>query len=432
MVRHDLAMPQGADPAALSRRLEEAHDQFVSTGLVDPALRRLVFDSWRRSVDGGLDPEQALAADPARRGRARRHPRLPSACRRHARHPPAAGRERRRGRAAGRGQRRRRAAAVGRGRLDAARRAPRACTSCPAPTGARPAPAPTRPAPRWPWAARCRSSAPSTWPGRSPRGAARPRRSTTPTPAPILGVLDLTGGPEVATAADPGPGPGHGRRGRGRAAASSGSVPRRPPTGGSGWTHPAPSTCSGGRGATLRHGDHDDPLSLRHSEILLLLAESGDGMTAGGAGRRAERGRAGPGHDPRRAVPAADRARARSGWTPGPTGCATRSPPTSTDVRERPRRRPAAQRRRALPRPGPAGLDGARPSSELRDELHMPYAPRLLAARRRRRAAGVRRHRARSRRLRDLAAAPSRSCRRPRRGTPQVAAHVGRLDAALA
>ncbi len=62
MVRHDLAMPQGADPAALSRRLEEAHDQFVSTGLVDPALRRLVFDSWRRSVEGGLDPEQALAA----------------------------------------------------------------------------------------------------------------------------------------------------------------------------------------------------------------------------------------------------------------------------------------------------------------------------------------------------------------------------------
>src|SRR5690606_12240392 len=59
--RNDLAMPPGADPGALSRHLHDAHDTFVSTGRGDPALRRLVIDSWRRSVEGGLDPERALA-----------------------------------------------------------------------------------------------------------------------------------------------------------------------------------------------------------------------------------------------------------------------------------------------------------------------------------------------------------------------------------
>ncbi len=59
---NDLAMPPGADPAALSRHLAAAHDAFVSDGLTDPGLRRLVAESWRRSIDGGLDPEAALAA----------------------------------------------------------------------------------------------------------------------------------------------------------------------------------------------------------------------------------------------------------------------------------------------------------------------------------------------------------------------------------
>lgn len=59
---NDLAMPPGADPAALSRYLNAAHDEFVSSGRGDPALRRLVIDSWRRSIDGGLDPEAVLAA----------------------------------------------------------------------------------------------------------------------------------------------------------------------------------------------------------------------------------------------------------------------------------------------------------------------------------------------------------------------------------
>jgi len=59
---NDLAMPPGADPAALTRHLEAAHDSFVSSGRTDPGLRRLVAESWRRSIEGGLDPEAALAA----------------------------------------------------------------------------------------------------------------------------------------------------------------------------------------------------------------------------------------------------------------------------------------------------------------------------------------------------------------------------------
>ena len=56
-----LAMPPGADPRQLSRHLGALHDTFVSSGAVDPALRSVVSDSWRRSVRSGLDPERSLA-----------------------------------------------------------------------------------------------------------------------------------------------------------------------------------------------------------------------------------------------------------------------------------------------------------------------------------------------------------------------------------
>ncbi|HYI54505.1 MAG TPA: GAF domain-containing protein [Microlunatus sp.] len=56
-----LAMPPGADPRQLSRHLGALHDTFVSSGSVDPALRPVVSDSWRRSVRSGLDPERSLA-----------------------------------------------------------------------------------------------------------------------------------------------------------------------------------------------------------------------------------------------------------------------------------------------------------------------------------------------------------------------------------
>jgi hypothetical protein len=55
------AMPPGADPRQLSRRLGALHDTFVSSGTVDPTLRPVVSESWRRSVRSGLDPERSLA-----------------------------------------------------------------------------------------------------------------------------------------------------------------------------------------------------------------------------------------------------------------------------------------------------------------------------------------------------------------------------------
>lgn len=51
----------GADPSARSREVSEAHDRFLSTGLADRRLRPLVTQSWRRSLVGGLDPERAVA-----------------------------------------------------------------------------------------------------------------------------------------------------------------------------------------------------------------------------------------------------------------------------------------------------------------------------------------------------------------------------------
>jgi hypothetical protein len=56
-----LAMPPGADPQRLSRQLGELHDNFVSSGAVDPTLRPVVSDSWRRSLRSGIDPERSLA-----------------------------------------------------------------------------------------------------------------------------------------------------------------------------------------------------------------------------------------------------------------------------------------------------------------------------------------------------------------------------------
>jgi hypothetical protein len=56
-----LAMPPGTDPVQLGRYLNRAHDDFVTTGGADPALRQVVVDSWRRSVGTGLDPEYSMA-----------------------------------------------------------------------------------------------------------------------------------------------------------------------------------------------------------------------------------------------------------------------------------------------------------------------------------------------------------------------------------
>ncbi|MFT4265008.1 MAG: transcriptional regulator [Nocardioides sp.] len=41
--------------------LELAHDAFLSTGRADPRVRPLIAESWRRSLADGLDPERGLA-----------------------------------------------------------------------------------------------------------------------------------------------------------------------------------------------------------------------------------------------------------------------------------------------------------------------------------------------------------------------------------
>lgn len=58
---NDLAVPPGADPAKLTRFLTVAHDEFVSTGLAGPAVRKMVVESWQRSVNSGINPEDARA-----------------------------------------------------------------------------------------------------------------------------------------------------------------------------------------------------------------------------------------------------------------------------------------------------------------------------------------------------------------------------------
>ncbi|WP_375002702.1 GAF domain-containing protein [Aeromicrobium sp. CTD01-1L150] len=56
----DFAVPPGADPGRLTKHLHRAHDDFVSSGRADPSVRSLVLESWRRSIDSGLDPESGL------------------------------------------------------------------------------------------------------------------------------------------------------------------------------------------------------------------------------------------------------------------------------------------------------------------------------------------------------------------------------------
>lgn len=54
---HHLAVPPGADAVSLSRALAGFHDEFLATGRIAPTVRPVVADSWRRSLVGGLDPE---------------------------------------------------------------------------------------------------------------------------------------------------------------------------------------------------------------------------------------------------------------------------------------------------------------------------------------------------------------------------------------
>lgn len=55
--RFGVAYPHGVDPAEWGRRINVAHDDFLTTGKADPGVRSVVADSWRRSIEQGADPE---------------------------------------------------------------------------------------------------------------------------------------------------------------------------------------------------------------------------------------------------------------------------------------------------------------------------------------------------------------------------------------
>lgn len=275
---NDLAMPPGADPATLSRHLNVAHDEFVSSGLVNPGLRQLVLESWRRSVEGGLDPEQTLAAirlDEAALAEIRDgHPLatgMPVIRRLLVESAAEAGLLVAVSDAAGQllwveGDASLRARAEGMHFVAGAD-----------------------------WS---EASAGTNAPGTAlaldrpvqifgPEHLARQVTPWSCSAAPIhdpdtgavLGVLDLTGGAEVAT-------PQSLTLVRATVAAVEAelrierlSTPRSSTITPSGWSLPGLDVL-GGHGAVLRHGSTTTRLSLRHSELLLLIAESEHGMTA--------------------------------------------------------------------------------------------------------------------------------------------------------
>ena len=59
--RQVAAYPHGVDPAAWGRLLHVAHEDFLSTGRPTAHVRRVVLDSWRRSLQYGVDPETSAA-----------------------------------------------------------------------------------------------------------------------------------------------------------------------------------------------------------------------------------------------------------------------------------------------------------------------------------------------------------------------------------
>lgn len=274
---NDLAMPPGADPASLSRYLNEAHDEFVSTGHAAPALRQLVLDSWQRSVDGGLDPEQAMAAI-----------RLDDAALADIRetHPLAAGMPVIRRLLV--------ESAADAGLLVAVSDAAGQLLWVEGSASLRSRAESMHFVPGADWS---EVSAGTNAPGTAlaldkpvqifgPEHLARQVTPWSCSAAPIhdpdtgavLGVLDLTGGAEVAT-------PQSLTLVRATVAAVEAelrierlSPKQQTASVSSGWSLPALDVL-GVHGAVLRHGTTTTRLSLRHSELLLLLAESPDGLT---------------------------------------------------------------------------------------------------------------------------------------------------------
>ncbi|AXT85958.1 transcriptional regulator [Aeromicrobium sp. A1-2] len=275
--RNDLAMPPGADPETLSRHLNVAHDKFVSMGTADPGLRRLVLESWQRSVTGGLDPEQSLA--PIRLDDEQLAAIRDS-------HPLAAGMPVIRRLLV--------ESAAESGLLVAVSDAAGQLLWVEGSASLRTRAEAMHFIPGADWS---EASAGTNAPGTAlaldrpvqifgPEHLARQVTPWSCSAAPIhdpdtgaiLGVLDLTGGAEVAT-------PQSLTLVRATVAAVEAELrierlsPSRPTSvPSSDWSIPSLDVL-GGHGATLRHGTTTTRLSLRHSEILLLLTESDDGMT---------------------------------------------------------------------------------------------------------------------------------------------------------
>lgn len=273
----DHAVPPGEDPERHSRYLRVAHDAFVTTGAADPSLRRLVRESWQRSIDGGLDPERALATirldDDSLTAIRDAHP-LAAAM-------PII-------------RRLLVESAADAGLLVAVSDAAGQLLWVEGDASMRSRAETMHFLPGADWS---ESSAGTNAPGTALAldrpvqifGAEHLARQVTPwscSAAPIhdpdtgaiLGVLDLTGGDDVVT-------PQSLTLVRATVAAVEAelTIARLRPAGSltsirSTWLAPTLDVL-GGHGATLRHGTTTTRLSLRHSELLLLLSQSTDGMT---------------------------------------------------------------------------------------------------------------------------------------------------------
>ncbi|AWB91323.1 GAF domain-containing protein [Aeromicrobium chenweiae] len=373
---YDLAVPPGADPAILSRYLHAVHDTFVASGRGDPALRRLVLDSWRRSIDSGLDPEQVTAAirldDEALVDIRESHPLatgMPVIRRLLVDSAADAGLLVAVSDAAGQllwveGDASLRARAEGMHFLPGADWSEASVgTNAPGTALALDRPVqifgPEHLARQvTPWSC---SAAPIHDPD---TGA-------------VLGVLDLTGGDEVAS-------PQSLSLVRATVAAVEAELrierlnpPRRTTVATSAWSTPALDVL-GVHGATLHHGATTTRLSLRHSEIILLLAESGDGMTT------AELGIALSDDDQAQVTVRAELSRLRG--VLGPIGLQSRpyrvEGGIDTDAARVRDDLAAGRLRRAVARyRGPVLPASTAPGVErLRDELHMHVRSCLLAS----------------------------------------------------
>ena len=175
------------------------HQQFLESGTAPAQVRSVVAESWIRSAAAGVDPDANLAPVAAR---SRRPGRVPLRAPARPGLPGAVGRARTGGarqRLRHGGRRRRRHPAVGVRPARRAARGPSRSTSSRAPPGTSTTPAPTRPAPR------CTSTRPVQI-----RSAEHFNRLVQPwscAAAPIhdpftreiLGLVDVTGGPDVAS-----------------------------------------------------------------------------------------------------------------------------------------------------------------------------------------------------------------------------------------